>query len=806
MIASGFKVNSKSPEPFDLVGSMTASKLALLFVKLRLVALLVALTITGVMGYFAIHLGFNFSPDNIYLAGDDAYEFYVKRFYPVFGDRAKVCIVAIDGSMREPPVQKALFDLHQALEKPKSLGDIQSLVNTSVFQEKDDVLQLLPIFAQDGTPNQALLDWAAQDALMNKLLIAPDESAAAVAIRLPLRNGDDDFNDKLVDSLRSVVNQVALEHPKQKFYLTGLPVTQDATISLLKHDQMVFVPFVALLMGILLFFAFRSLRGVILPFLAAGAATIWALGWLVLEGHSLNLVNNSLIVLLLVIGVADAIHVLARFEYELRLMRKKEHETGTPVNKYHLVARTLQLMLIPVTLTTTVAAIGFASSYMANVEIIRDFGVDAALGVMGSLFTTLLIVIPLLAYLPLPKHVAKWPPPARIKKLSMDHILAAVTRFAIRFAKPIIAVTVLLGLASAWWARDLRPNQTLIGELPVSDPAVQGMHFIEQKFTGIMPFDVVFEGTQADFENPSVLRQLAQTEDFIRGQTLTPTVLGYTDVLQAFDKSLSNGKDLTSVADWDDGKIAQLLILMDMSDPDMAKLAKQDFMSPDGKLYRLQGLVKDANTSQYAELRSAIERYLKEHPIVGLKSHVTGATMITAKALNHVMDDLAKSLGLGIVIIFALMTLLFRSVKFGLIGLLPNLLPIVMTAAFMTTFDISFRVATVIIFTMAIGIAVDTSIHLLTRFKQEIHFQHLHDLEPKQSLVQSILVRTIQGSGRPVVYAMLILLAGFSVLGFSRFVALRDFAMLSAFTLGVSLVIDLLLVPALIVVVKPKLE
>ena len=173
-------------------------------------------------------------------------------------------------------------------------------------------------------------------------------------------------------------------------------------VQLLKDDQMTFVPITMFLMGLLLFIGFRDFRGVFLPFFATGMATVWTVGVLVLIGHNINIVNNAIVILLLVIGVADGVHVVARYKEELKRARQKGWVGQEQEEKHRLVAYVLQHMMLPCFLTTTTTAVGFLSTLVAEVTLIQDFGLEAAIGVMGAFIATILFVPSMLAILPLP--------------------------------------------------------------------------------------------------------------------------------------------------------------------------------------------------------------------------------------------------------------------------------------------------------------------------------------------------------------------------------------------------------------------
>ena len=783
------------------------AKWAFIFIRLRWFLLSLACALTIVLGFFATRLTFNFSPDNIYLADDPAYQFYVARFVQAFGQRGTLCLIAINGDAKNIETQKALFELHESLAKIPEVKAVRSLVNTGIYKLHEGAMQMVPVFNDKKQENEGLIDLVRQDPVMQNLLINKEGRLPTLLIQLPRHLGDHSTTARNVAQFKKVIDSVAQKYPKLQFYVAGAPVLEQEAISILKADQQVFVPLAALLMAFLLWFSFRSLAGMILPFIATGAATIWTLGWLVLRGHSLDIVNNKLIVLLLVIGTSCAIQVLARFQDELFKMRQRVKKYGGGVDVNEVMASCVDALALPCFLTTATAALGFGAVVVAKIGIVRQFGVDAAVGVMFSYVTTMLFVPALLRILPLPIENPKDFLKQTKSKWSMDEILGAIARFSMRFAAWIISASVIITLIGLWIAKDIRADQRLASELPDNAPSVQALQFIENHLTGIMPFDIVLEGSPARLLEPDVIRAAAGLEEFAVQQSMHPTVRSFSDLLLTFDKSLSTQQTQQPVSQWSDEKIAQLLLLFEMADPVLVQEAKQDFISADGRFYRIQGLLKDANTDTLGVFRDQLLSQIEKVHLTGVRIHLTGAAIISTNALSYMINTMLSSLAAAILSIFILVLILLRSVRFAFIILLPNLVPIVTTIAAMQLLGISLRIATVMTFSIALGIAVDACIYLVTRFKEEAILQNLKDDQNTDSQkYHDIIERTMRGSGRPVVYITMMLLAGFSVLSLSNFAALKDFAILSTITLATALIVDLLLWPALVITVKPKLQ
>jgi predicted RND superfamily exporter protein len=786
------------------------AKWALVFVQLRwyFLAFFCVMTLTGAM--LATRLTFNFSTDNIYLAGDPAYNFYKTRFLPEFGQSANVCIAAIDGDLSKPHVQKALLDLHNEVQRIPEIESVHSLVNTSIGWQKDGVLQQQSVFNEKGEADLEVLKWVVGDPAMQNLLISKEGNIPTISMRLPLKLADEKSIDAIVFKLKNAIAIVAAKYPDLKFYLAGSPIIQYESIGTLKRDQVKFLPLTFLLMGLLLWFSFHSMRGVFLPFIATGAAAVWTLGWLILVGHSLDIINNKLVVLLLVVGISSAVQMFARFQDELKRARHEAEKTGSHVNHDYVVARCVQTLALPCLLTTTIAALGFGSVAISDVTIIRHFGIDAAVGLMGSYVSTMFFVPGVLRLLPLPKE-KKEKPSANGSRLSIDRILAAIARFSMGNPKKIVVTALLVVAVGAFVSRDMRADQHLASELPSDADSLVALRFIEEHLTGVMPFEIVIEGTPQRILDPEIIRLGAQFEEFMGRDQLRPNTRSFADLLRSIDRSINPTGVPEPASSFSDAKIAQLSLLLDSGDTALVNEAKRDFYSKDGHFYRIQGLIRDANTTTLSEFRDRVAQKIdqiksSDPKLADVTIHLTGAALISTNALEQIISSTLASLGVAIFLIFFLVLILLRSWRFAFIALLPNLVPIVVTLCAMQVLGISLRVATVLIFSMALGIAVDACVYLIMRFREEAILHRVDPDETHMSALSAIIERSMRGSGRPVVYTTAMLLAGFSALSISKFGALRDFAILSSVTLTTAMIVDLLLWPALVILIKPKLH
>lgn len=742
------------------------------------------------LGYRAAQTKFDFSVDAIYVFDDPALQFYRQVFVPQFGASDNMIVVlASSDNLFSPDVLHHLETIHNRVQELPGVGEVRSLVNARVPAEVDGAFRLLPIFDEGRAPATQ----AAADAVKAQVGISPtvvgrlvskDMTTATIVILL---NSDITVQAQRVPLVEqtSAIMQEAQEQAGQRvrFRLSGIPVISESITQLLRGDQITFVPGVLLVMGLLLYFAFRSARGLLLPFVATGTATIWTLGVMNLEGHSINVANNAIVVLLLVIGVSDAIHLLARYEEEVRRQRM----AGITVGKLKTVAVVTQQLGIACLLTSITTAIGFGSLASAKLVIIQEYGLDAAIGVCLAYVATIGLIPALLGILPVPPPRRRDP---RTRDIS-DRLLSKLAAFAINNRALVLLVSLVVIACSVYGASRIRPHDRVLAELPADHPTVEALDFATERLGGLVPFDVVLQTPPGRADDPDVLTVIHHLQRLLRSQPEAPRALSVMDLLEAVDVAL-RGANAPELA-WSKARIAQYLLLLELDAG--AKQELSPYLSDKRDLVRIACASDDIGTNKVLALRQAlIDRAAPILP-ADVQLHVTGPLVVTCSALAFVVRDMATSLGLALVIILAVMGILFRSVRIGFLALVPNAIPVLMALGVMGFAGISLRPGTAVIFSMALGLAVDNSIHFLTRYREER--ARLND-------VIAAVEAAIRGTGRPILYTTVMLSSGLFVLLASDFVALRHLAILGSTTFASAMVVDLLLLPVLLIWLKPR--
>ena len=761
--------------------------------------------VTVFLAWQAVQINFDFSVDGVYAEDDPEVEFYHRELVPVFGssENSLIFLLSADPLLNSSALA-SLQKLTEVLSARDAFSSVHSLANTRVPVDSDQGIKLIELLKpgqllQTKEELQALTKALDSNAKIASWLLSKDRNTTAIIAQLSDHYKKEPLRGLLVRDMHDFVRSWQADHPGTRLRLAGIPVFGESVSSLMRHDQLRFIPAVLVVMAILLAFAFRSWRGTLLPFVATGTATLWTLGLMHLRGHDINLANSAIIVLLLVIGVSDAVHLLSRFNEEIERQRR----AGLTVGKLKTIAVVTDRLGIACLLTSLTSALGFASLIVAKLVIIRDFGLDAGLGVLLAYIITIGLIPALLGIMPLPKNArnknaqsqhkadSKIQPNRLSTEAHHDVALGILARLAIRHPGLIVSLALLFTILGTVGATRLQSHDRILSELPATHPAIKTLHFAAKKLGGLVPFDLVIETPAGRADDPDVISGLARLRQTMQEQSLQTRCMSLLDILDGLDVAVRGPQ--RKPLPWTRDRIAQYLLLLDMSEGGSESM--RPYLSPKKNMLRVACFADDRGTEEVLKLShnlsSAAAQFLPTDSLL----HVTGPLVITSRAMTLIVRDMVSSLGLAMIVILIVMGLLFRSAKVGLIALIPNAIPILMTLGAMGWLGVSLRPSTAVIFSMSLGLAVDNAIHFLSRYREELQ---------RNKSLEDAIEAAVRGTGRPILYTTIMLSLGLGVLLLSDFVAMQQLAILGAVTFVSAMVVDLLLLPVLLLWTKIK--
>lgn len=561
-----------------------------------------------------------------------------------------------------------------------------------------------------------------------------------------------------------------------RWHLSGMPYIRTVNVMKARREINIFIILAALVTLLVLVILFRSPAEVIIPLVNVGLGVLWSRGFMHLLGYEITLLTGLLPPLLIVIGVPNAVYFITKYHIEC----------GRISDKFTALQKVMTRTGSAIFLTNLTTAIGFLSFTVTGSATLVEFGILASISVALLFVLTLLFIPVAFSFLPKPDgrstaHLEKRLSLATVRNL----ILISQYRRGWVYGLTILA----LGLSVLGISR-MRVEGTVTDDLPRHDPVISDLRFFERYMGGVMPLEILIETRQENgfWKSPKLWKKMEALQAYLRELGMTSRAYSLVDLIKFANQAFYNG----------DPSYYQLpnqfdrAFLIDYLKPGNNRDSlMRNFVDSTGRLARVSVQMEDLKAEDILNLKTRIETYLKEEfPSDTYTTAVTGGSVIFAKGTGYLIRNLVFSMALAVVVIALLMALLFRQVKMVLISLAPNVLPLLFTAGLMGVAGIPLKPSTMLVFGIAFGIAVDDTIHFLTKYRQEMALHRQN--------TRSAVVVALRETGLSMAYTSIILFFGFSVFIGSDFGGTKALGMLVSFTLLSAMFTNLFLLPALL--------
>lgn len=592
--------------------------------------------------------------------------------------------------------------------------------------------------------------------LLVNFLVSADRRLAATWVHLEA--GTTGHRARIVSAVEEAVGRAP---PGGEVRLAGSPVLNVELNRASQRAARRLFPLVFALSAIALLALFRGLSGVVIPFVSVGTAIVWTLALLELTGHSLNMVTVALPPLVWVLGLSTSIHLLSRWHRAL--------EAGA--SPADAVRKSLRELLRPCLYSALTTSLGFASLLASSMAPVREMGAFAATGILLC-FATNFALFPALIALRMRLK-------SRLPHFREDHpIFDALARLD-RRPRLVLAVTAALALTLAAAIPRLRADANPIEFFRADAPVAVTYKQVLAEFTGPYSLEIVVEPPAVDAE---ALRRLDDLQTRLEALPGVARVLSIVDLVE-LARTMRDGGRLPG----DAAAFADAWARLEEHPEELAAFRAGDAL-------RLSVLARPMGSSAHQALVDDARGLLESRIDPGWRPRLTGIVPLLVDMQERLIESQVRTFSLAFLMIMVVLGLLLGSARYALLSLVPNLLPIVFALGTMGWLDLALDPATVMIAGVALGIAVDDAIHFLACYRRERRAGR-----DRERAVEE----TLHAVGRPMVITSLVAALGFLVLGFSDFVPLIHFGLLTALTMVAALLGDLVLLPALLVL-RPR--
>ncbi|MDG1871764.1 MAG: efflux RND transporter permease subunit, partial [Flavobacterium sp.] len=539
-----------------------------------------------------------------------------------------------------------------------------------------------------------------------------------------------------------------------------------------------------LLTSLIFFFFFRSFRATLIAILIVVIGVMWTFGLLGLFHYQITVLTALVPTLVIVIGIPNCIF----------LTNKYQQEYSAHGNKAKALQRVITKVGTATLMTNLTTAAGFATFIITSSELLKEFGIISSLSII-SLFFLCLIVIPIYySYQPVPK--AK----------HLEHLNRNYTRVFITWIEKTVKnnrryvyiVAIFLFLVSIMGALKIKTSGSLIEDMPKNTSFYKDIVFFENEFEGIMPLEITVDTKRKKgVMKLSTLRKMDEFQETIEEIPELSKPISILNLVKYSKQAYYNGNP-----DYYELPTSQEQSFILSYAKNASKNSKNNIMKSyvdsTGQVARITTFMRDIGTGNMAKIEDKLwEKANKVFPKDRYNVVMTGKALVFEKGTQYLLDNLVSSLLFAVLLISLLMVFMFRSFKMVVVSLIPNLLPLMITAGLMGYFGIPLKPSTILVFSIAFGLSVDDTIHFLAQYRQELAHNNWK--------IKKSVFATIRESGISMFYTSVVLFAGFSVFMLSDFGGTVALGGLIAITLAFGMLSNLMLLPCLVLTLNKSL-
>ncbi len=718
------------------------------------------------------------------LPSKDPGQIFYDRTVSLFGSDEVNVIGVIADDVFSTSVLEKIDRITRAAEKIDGVAWVMSITN--VKDPIADVVsppRLMPEIPRSRAALEELRRRVEDNPLFVGNLVSADSRGAAINVYFRGLS-DAEYIAKGID--RKLEELIERERGPEEIYLTGLAHIKTHALELMRRDLVSLAPVsLVLVMGVL-FLAFRTKRGVLFPLGCVVLGVAWTLGLMGWLGEPITIGTLVLPPVLVVIGSSYATHMLARYYLNLQSAQSRDPRA--------VAQGALEQSALPLFVSALTTMVGFCALTVNPIQAVRALGLFAVIGI-GILFCITMTLMPAaLALLPAPPPAEHGNP-----KRDLGTVLGRLAEVDITMRAPIFAAAVAIALVSLVAIPRIVADTSFLSYFPPQAPVRVASERVNRHVAGAVPFYVVLQTPQPKLavthEN---LQRIRDFQDFLESIPGVETSISIVDYLELLDRGLREGAEdfvvdekgnLVSAGEqksfWEaPERLGEVLNLVSGNPSAFRSVVTDDFSAAN--------IIVRTSFERSSEIAAAvrkIENWGRAHLPPTHKLVPTGKVILLNNTTDDVVWGQVESVTLALIVIFLVMSVLFLSLKVGFVAMLPNILPIVAFFGLMGWAGVELNIGTSIIAAIAIGIAVDNTIHYVARFTAS-----LKETGDQERAIAS----SLSSVGRPIVYTSAALACGFLGVCFSTFAPLQSFGFLSAATLGVAALSNLIFLPALL--------
>lgn len=767
---------NKTNEDLNFFGALTRN-----FILYRKLVILVMILVTALLGYFAVQVQTNTSNEYYFLPGDEFLSRY-DDFKKTFGsDEFTYAVFTFDDAL-SPDSLRTIQEFSKAVEaEVPYVSSVQSIISADAIISDELTITVEPFLDLAKLEEPSYLAAKQKEALKNKtyknFLVSEDRKHAGVFVEHPMREGDDKYRAEICEKIREIGQRPRFSAASVKFVgPTILDTDVDATMI---YESRFFMAISASLIFLIIFLSFRRFSLVFAPFIVIAVTVIWVVGLMSLLSFPITMMSLVLPSVIVVVGCGDAIHYISEY---VTLTRENS-------NRHECLAKAAELTGIPCLFTSLTTMVGFGSLMAMELRPGREMGLFAAIGVVLAFIATFTLLPTLLSFGSSEQKLSE----VSESKLRLIYRewLKQIATASVKYKSSIVAVSLVLFVLSLVGLTKVEVSADFLRVFDESTRIRKEYEYVDRHLGGTSSFQVVLDTQKSDgIFDPKVLNEFDQFISWLEARPEVASTQSVLDVFKELRKVGHDGDDKYYSVPESQQEAAQLFLLYEMGGAEEIEKILTDERDRARVVVRTQSI----STAASERLIEETEKWAQDN-LRTVKIGTTGMAPLFVRMIHFITKSQVRSFGIAFVFVSLCMILVFRSFSLGMLAMVPNIFPVAFTFGVMGWTGITLNLGTVMITSIAIGIAVDDSIHYVSHFRR-------HRAEGLD-LVDAIH-STTQGVGVALLNTSLVLALGFCVFGLSDISHLVNFGTLTALAVVVALLADFLLLPAVLLSLSPQ--
>lgn len=763
--------------------------------KYRILLIVLMTILTGFMGYKASKVELSYEFSRAIPTDNPKYQAYLD-FKSKFGEDGNLLTIGfITDNLFQVAQFNALASFQERLKKVNGVEDIIGIPGAVTLKKNDsteklDAIRIFPNRVKDQQTLDSLKDKFLSLPFYRGLLYNPETKAYLIGIRI----NKTIMNSKGREKVIAAIEKEAASFGQATNYalkLSGLPLIRNNVAVRIAKEMQWFLIGSILLSALILFIFFRSLSTTFLSLGVVIVGVTFSLATIYMLGFRITLLTALIPPLVVVIGIPNCIYFINKYHTSYLKTGNKRKSLEEMIGKMGVVTLFCNIS----------AAVGFAVFALTKSAILKEFGIVAGINIMALFFISLVMIPIALFYMkePQKKHTSyldnKW----------ILNLLTNIESWVFSHTKLIYLLTGVAVIFSIAGILRLKTEAFIVDDLPKKDPIYEDLKFFEKNFRGIMPLEILVDAGKkngiAGSRSLAVFEQVSNYSGFIANMPEMARPLSLAEGLkfarQGFYDGDSNSYSMPNA--FDGAFMADYLKAKKGVKKEEGSLEKlmSAFIDSNKQITRISVNMADVGSKRMPEILDTLEKEAgKYFDTSKTKITFTGTSITFLEGSRFIIQGLKESILWAFLLISLCMLYLFTSFRVLICSLIPNLIPLIMTAGLMGWAGIAIKPSTVLVFSVALGIAIDITIRFLVNFKQELpHFS---------GDVNKTVVQTIKETGISIIYTSLVLIAGFIIFVFSGFGSTQALGWLTSFTLLIATLTNLILLPVLLVAVSKK--